>query len=338
MSEQMPVCRKFDYQFMFNLPRMSEPIPTKADIFDGCRKFINRFDEDHALVFGLLSCYQGSFEEFLSLRRSVWPDALFYHPDFSWQRMLLAVGIACDFNNTWVAAPMCRSVLGLDNDTAQNNMHFHIRTDMGSTFFHGLAMKIGQTHGTKSAGEWRTLLRDVLRHLADARFLSQPSTVKYVSGGVSVTKTPLEFLIHESLNARLGSYKQHATIRSTDSTAVLAGCERSIFAWLADFYEGGIDLQVYGENEKEHVRHPELSRVEVCLSNETTYHYSRSTDGFERTHLYRVRLINFHYDRIPAHWKFWWSEPSDGFAGEFWSLVELRNQEAVMSVPGAWVD
>lgn len=323
---------------MFNLPRMSEPIPTKVDIFDGCRKFINRFDEDHALGFGLLSGYRGSFEEFLSLRRSVWPDAQFYHPDFSRQRMLLAVGIAGDFNNAWVAAPMCRSVLRLDNDTAQNNMHFHIHTDTGYTFFHGLAMKIGQTHGTKSAEEWHTLIRDILRHLADAKFLSQPSIVKYASEGVSVTNTPLEFLIQESLKARLGSYDQHATIRSTDSTAVLTGCERSIFAWLADLHEGGIDLQIYGENETEHFRHPALSRVEPYLSNGRTYHYFKRSYGTERTYVYSVRLINFHYGRIPTDWKFWWSEPSDEFSGDFWSLVELSNQETAMSVPGAWVD
>lgn len=334
----MPVCCKFDYQFSFDPRHQSGRISSKVDMVDGCQKFIGQLDQDHTLVFGLLSCYKGSIEEFLRLRRSAWPDSLFYHTDFSRQRMLLAVGIACDLNNAWGSAPMCRSVLGLDNDTAQTNMHFNVHTDTGDTFFHGLAMKVGRTHGTKSAEEWHTLIRDVLGHLADVGVLSQPAKATYYSEGAWVTKTPLAFLIQESLNARLGSYEQHVTIRSTDSTAVLTGCERAIFAWLADLYEGGMDLQIYGENEKEHFRHPELPRVEAYLSNGTIYDYCRSSYGKERARVFYVRLINFHYGRLPAHWKFWWSEPSDEFAGDFWSLVELSNQETVMNVPGAWVD
>lgn len=306
---------------------------------DSCRDFLGRFDEDHTAIFSLLSGYKVStgIDDFLSLRRSVWPDSLFYHPDFSLQRMLIAVGIACDLNNTWIAAPMCRSVLGLGDGTAPNIMHFHVRTDIGSTFFHGLAMKIGKSHGTETAGEWHALIRDVLRHVADIRLLSQSRSMRTLSGG-----TPLSSLISEGVRARMGFCPQRVAIRETDSAAVLASCEKSILAWLADLYEGGIDLNLYGENEKEHFRH----RFEGYPSDGMIYNYF-SPDlcktgcdnlGLYREHLYWVRLVNFHYGRFPTDWKFWWSEPSDEFAGDFWLLMESETQEAIMSVPGAWVD
>lgn len=306
---------------------------------DSCRESIGRFDEDHTAIFSILSGHKVStgIDDFLSLRRSVWPDSLFYRPDLSLQRMLIAVGIASDCNNTWVAAPLCRSVLGLDDGTVADIMHFHVQTDMGYTLFHGLAMKIGKSHGTETAGEWHALTRDVLRHLADIRVLSQPRSIRMSSRG-----TPLSMLISEGLRARMGFCPQHVAIHPTNSAAVLAGCEKSIFAWLADLHEAGIDLNLYGKNEKEHF----LRRFEDCLFEGMTYQYSTpelcaiTPDNLKlcRSHWYWVRLINFHYGRFPTDWKFWWSEPSDEFAGHFWSLVESGHQEGIMIVPGAWVD
>lgn len=342
-SSQIPIIYKLDYQFIF--PSMS-PFDQRprGEVIDTCRKFIGRFDGDHIAICSVLSGYKVSIDEFLSLRRSVWPDSRFYHPDFSLQRMLLAVGIACDHNNTWIAAPMCRSVLGLDNDTIPNNTHFHVQTDSGYTFFHGLAMKIGKGHGTETAGEWHALIRDVLRHLPDIRVLSQHGSRRELFGGTIITRwhSPLSLLISEGVRARMYPCPQHATIRSTNLAAALAGCEKSIFAWLTDLYEAGIDLNFYGENEKEHFRH----RNGRHPSDGATYDYSSLTPykiGPDNLRLYRrqvyfVRLINFHYGRLPTDWKFWWSEPSDEFAGGFWHLVESGNTEAIMSVPGAWVD
>lgn len=270
----------------------------------------------------------------------MWPDSQFYHPDLSLQRMLMAVGIACDPNNVWTAAPMCRSVLGLDNGTLPNNTQFYMETDTGYTFFHGLAMKVGQSQETENAGQWHALIRDVVRHLADIRDLSQCGSKITLTEGAWVTVTPFSFLILEGVSAQMHPRPpQHVAIRPTDSAAVLAGCEKTIFSWLADLYEGGIDLTLYGENEMEHFRHQEVSRFEGYPLNGMAYHYSSSSlDEIDRGHLYWVRLINFHYGRFPTDWKFWWSEPSDEFAGHFWSLVESGHQEEIMSVPGAWVD
>lgn len=344
-SEQMPIIDKHEYQLGVypQYPSKLHVTSSRVDVVHSCRKFLGRVDEDDLLIYCLLSNYDGSIDEFLSLRRSVWPDSQFYRPDFSPQRMLIAVGIVGDWGGTWRAAPMmCRSVLGLDNGTAQNNMHFQMCTDWGLNLFHGLAMKVGRTHGTDIAGEWHTLIRDVLRHLTDITVLSNRGFIEFVVEGAHVTMTPLSILISEGVQARLRGFPQHATIRSTESAAVVAGCEKAIFAWLLDLSEGGIDLELYGENEKEHFRHQEVFRWEGYPMNGMTYDYwdywDWTTDEPSYRHLYNVRLINFHYGRFPTDWKFWWSEPSDEFAGHFWSLIESRNQGAVLSVPGAWVD
>lgn len=335
----MPVCCKFDYQFLDHREVRSGRTFPRVDVLNSCREFIGRIDEDHTVMFGLLSAYGGSIDEFLSLRRSVWPDSRFYHPKFSPKRMLLAVGIACDLNNLWTAAPICRSVLGLDNGTAQDNMNFQLYADLGDTIFHGLARKVGKTHGTETAREWHNVLRDIVRHLTNITALSRRGFVLALSDRDFVTTTPFTVLIEEALNARLGRHRQQVTIRSTDSAAVLAGCEKSIFAWLSDLYQGGIDLELYGENEMEHFRHQASSRHGGSPLNGMTYSYFHlSWNPPHRNRVYRVRLINFQYGKLPADWKFWWSEPSDEFTGDFWLFVESGNQEAVMAVPGAWVE
>lgn len=251
--------------------------------------------------------------------------------------MHIAVAIACGPDDMWIGAPLCRSVLGLDNGVAPNHMHFSVSTETADTLFHGLAMKIGRMNGTEEAEEWRTLLRDVLGYSADVGDLSHSGPQTF-SDEALVSVTPLSELISESLDAKLDPYWQDVTIRPTDSEAVLAGCEKAILAWLDDLYVSGIDLQVYGKNEKDHFLHQEVFRWEGYPLNGMTYSYRGMICKSDSGHIYNVRLINFHYGRFPTDWKFWWSEPSDQFAGEFWSLVESRNQDSVMSVPGAWVD
>ena len=36
----------------------------------------------------------------------------------------------------------------------------------------------------------------------------------------------------------------------------------------------------------------------------------------------RTRLINLQYGTRPGDWIFWLSEPTDEFAGDFWSMIE----------------
>jgi len=53
-------------------------------------------------------------------------------------------------------------------------------------------------------------------------------------------------------------------------------------------------------------------------------------------------MINFRYGTRPADWIFWLSEPTDQFAGDFWSLIEdqikLEAEQfpTALSMPGSW--
>jgi len=56
-------------------------------------------------------------------------------------------------------------------------------------------------------------------------------------------------------------------------------------------------------------------------------------------------LISFTYGPRPEDWKFWFSEPSDPYAGDFWAMVEegrpwIDDEEAMgdhpQPMPGSW--
>lgn len=312
---------------------------TRDEIFDDCRKFLDRLEEDHDLVFTLLTGYEVTIDEFLNLRRCVWSDSKFYHPELSEYRMHIAVAMICQPHITEAKPAMCRSVLGLDNGTAQERLDSCLRTRLGHTFyhgytfFHGLASNIGIDNPREIAGEWHILARDVFKRLGDISHLIQPGTRQYIHTEWRIL-TPLLMLISYSISTLIFRSRQHAGIKATNSAAVLAICEEPIFAWLSDLYNAGVDLALYGRNEKRHFRDPKLLPYGLTQS----YHSLKNTKYLLADMRYEVRLIGFRYGRLPTDWKFYWSEPSDQFAGDFWHLVDMASQEKVMNIPGAWID
>jgi hypothetical protein len=100
-------------------------------------------------------------------------------------------------------------------------------------------------------------------------------------------------------------------------------------SWLIDLESCEIDLSSYGKEEWEHHL---LYRVEFDIDLDT----ERSTP--------KVRLINFSYGCRPEDWIFWFSEPTDEFAGDFWGMIENGPTESsdkelddqISSTPGAW--
>ena len=101
-------------------------------------------------------------------------------------------------------------------------------------------------------------------------------------------------------------------------------------AWLKALLAAGVDLQRYGKAEKDlHLR----GEVNRCFSSS----YWLPGKGFELSE-YKPeitwRLISFTYGPSPQDWQFWFSEPTDKFAGQFWNMIE--HPELIM--PGAWVN
>lgn len=331
MSKQVQLYWLYEKQPSKEL--LLERIKTRTEIVDECREFISRFDENEVLVFRLLTTYQGSLEEFLNLRRCVWPDSSFYHPGFSQQRMKIAASMACENNNTIAAPALCRSVLGLDNGSAEKNLTFGVHTVDGYSLFHGLVAKINEANGSKTEREWHTLIQDVLGHLADIKDLSQFGSPED-STWAWQTMTPLFSLMNYGISARRFCFPQRFARRRLNPAPALMRCEKAILSWLSDLYECGIDLLHYGRNEKENFRNPSHLPEGLTIPQ---FHFEPK-HRWSVEPLYEIRLINFRYGRLPTDWKFWWSEASDDFAGDFWCLVESDKQEAVMSVPGAWID
>lgn len=235
-----------------------------------------------------------------------------------------------------MAAPsMIRSVLELDTRKSQATLDLCTCNSFERTIFHGLARKIAITAGTQDSVDWRRLTCDILTHVADIRVLTQDSDamlpLKFMDTG---GRTALKLLIFESIY--MGSQSRRPGVKGT--SAVIPFCERIIVAWLEDLYKSGIDLAEYGRNEK-------------CCQLSDSKHAATGvfpsvfahTDGVfgifdDYTLLRSLRLVNFQYGRLPTDWKFWWAEPSDTFAGDFWRLIELDSTTAAMSVPGAWVN
>lgn len=214
------------------LPSERPRTRTRNEIFDDCRKFLGQLDRDdnYLLVLTMLSSYEGTIDEFLNLRHSVWPDSEFYHPGFSKNRMQIALAMICQYQNTKAVPAMCRSVLGLDNGSAQDSLDFHMRDMFRRTLFHGLTAKIGTFNHCETAGEWHTLAHDVLKHLRDIRVLSHRTSMTYFREEEWQMLTPLLTLIQATISAVTSPYQPGVLIKATNSAAVLARCEKSIFA------------------------------------------------------------------------------------------------------------
>lgn len=278
----------------------------------------------------MLISYQGSVDEFLSLRRSIWPDSYFYHPDFSAQRLSIAMSITRSRHNQWVAPAMCRSVIGLDKSNTQilsENLEYDImRTPRVSGLFYSIAKQVGTARRRRIAREWAAVTNDIVKYAADVRDLNMCVCSQYYAS-IYERMTPLLSLISASLRARINfDCTQAEEIVPKKSATVVSECKYSIFVWLSCLYEAGVDLLLYGRMEKKCFQdcgsRPQGSRT----SYESTYPY------------YEIHLVGFEYGRLPTDWQFWWSETTDEFSGEFWCLIEAKYQEVVISLPGAWVD
>lgn len=297
------------------------------------RKLVKRLDDD-GLRFSLLSGFEGTMDEFTSLKSSIWPNDCFYHPDFSQQRMQFAVSIACAKTNVMVAPSMIRSVLDLDSVETQPTLDFRACDSFGKTIFHGLAVKIATSAEGQNLTDWHRLTCDILTHVTDIKVLTQVSVPSFPWGFYCVSQgTALMSLIFESIY--LGPQRcRQGQKRPSDFTAF---SERSVMAWLEDLYKSGIDLAEYGSNEK-------CCQLSDNMDNPFFFPsvFLHQFGRYELHEDYRLvcslRLIGFQYGRFPTDWKFWWAEPSDEFAGDFWRLVELESTRAVISMPGAWFD
>ncbi|KAH8779025.1 hypothetical protein BGZ57DRAFT_822086 [Hyaloscypha finlandica] len=80
--------------------------------------------------------------------------------------------------------------------------------------------------------------------------------------------------------------------------------------WLVSLLECGVDLQVYGAWET------------ISSRNKDFRHSCDLYKWFLPSADFNIRLLKITYGPRPEDWIFWFSEPSDPFAGDFWAMVE----------------
>lgn len=102
----------------------------------------------------------------------------------------------------------------------------------------------------------------------------------------------------------------------------------AVSAWLEDLVCCGVALQEYGVKEHHILKQNDLQDI-------SCYYVKPDTTV-------QLRLINFTYGPRPCDWRFYFSEPTDYLAGEFWSMIEAEsdaNQEPLeLAMPGSWTD
>lgn len=116
---------------------------------------------------------------------------------------------------------------------------------------------------------------------------------------------------------------------------------RQIFDWIRILQSSGIDLEHYGRKERSIFKMGKRNNFEslVFLSRINRVEALDFEGPMKPVISYELgwsSLIDFTYGPCVEDWKFWFSEPTDRFAGKFWSLIE--DPPLMSLVPGAWVD
>lgn len=102
-------------------------------------------------------------------------------------------------------------------------------------------------------------------------------------------------------------------------------CDKAIETWLRMMKSCGLDLEQFGQRTKY-----ELSADEQLRNLDIGHAF---IGDVHQNQVMEIRLIDVEYGEQASDWKLWWSEPTDGLAGEFWEQIEPEP----LHIPGAWV-
>ncbi|KAJ8067556.1 hypothetical protein OCU04_004896 [Sclerotinia nivalis] len=112
--------------------------------------------------------------------------------------------------------------------------------------------------------------------------------------------------------------------------------ERQLLDWLEILQSANVDLEQYGKKEMLlFKRHQSESCAPLLLKTPVTS-VTYYVDWGLVCEWGWTHVLGFRYGPRPEDWNFWLSEPTDQFAGDFWSLIE--DPPLATFIPGAWVD
>lgn len=300
------------------------------------QKLVRQIDQNDSLADTLLSYCKGGPNNFTILRRSVWLDEEYYSEAFLRRRMSLATNLAS--RGSWAMSSdddvvgMIRLALDQQGVLKRAALDLTVVSD-GRTLLHGLAGAIGSLEGHRSVSQWLGLFAEVLQELPCTQQLCH---VSLSTAWGPYLDTPLSCLIARSFShlPQMWYGMQH----QRSSKWWIARCERSIYLWLQSLYDCGIDLFEYGREEaKRRADYPNQG-VSWEMRRDFPFVVDQQIEDENCQWLWIfVRLINFQIGQLPSQWKFWWSEPTDEFAGDFWDLI-TEQEITGLRVPGAWVE
>jgi hypothetical protein len=95
--------------------------------------------------------------------------------------------------------------------------------------------------------------------------------------------------------------------------------------YITALYNSGVNLEEYGVRES--MTWEPLEFHEGLIGVPRDYDYCDYYFG-------RRRLLSFNYGPYPEDWRIWENEPTDEFAGDFWLMIDRK--EEVM--PGTWIE
>jgi hypothetical protein len=102
--------------------------------------------------------------------------------------------------------------------------------------------------------------------------------------------------------------------------------QHAINSWVSTLSDSGVDLMEYGQRER-------LTWNTIDISMEPPPSYEWDSEDY-CYYFGRRRLISFDYGPSPKDWILWENEPTDEFAGDFWLMLDRK--EEIM--PGTWID
>ena len=97
--------------------------------------------------------------------------------------------------------------------------------------------------------------------------------------------------------------------------------------WLQSLQRAGADLVEYGQLESRNLQNSTL-----CFNKYVMFELNNPRHTFR--HDLMLRIINLVYGPEPEDWHIWFSWPLDGWAEDFWFLVDSSEQ---FDIPGAWL-
>ncbi|KAJ5787284.1 hypothetical protein N7457_002274 [Penicillium paradoxum] len=295
----------------FNLEgRFQSSIPYMRVLF---RHLHITYDSTTEATNGLFRYFHGTPEDFLFLQRACFPS--FYQLPLS-DRIKMAIGIVGLSCFHPYMPDLFKTIIGKDVLEAKEiQLKFRSRRYPSTTIFHFVARNMGCEQepplpfGLKLPG---TSMQTQCASWYQAKTSWWGLFQEYLHTGAN---------IHDLVEGRtiflsfLTGYDNHSSWLTSQRRRNDLGSATEL--WLKALQANGVDLKQFGRAEL------------VIWRNENIRKEFVAHGCHDRL---AKRIIGFTYGPSPEDWHLWVSEPTDRFAGEFWSLIE----RPVEVMPGTW--